>query len=227
MWPPSPSPSRSLWRRLTGGFTPAILIPVFLAFGSFVYTALDYSRKERLESVRAQVVNLYGPLAALTDTSEQLWHAVGQNSRPKTEEDLNDDKKLKTWRNFLSQVVVPLNDKVQDTLLKGGQIIHCEEVATELHQFFSFAAFIKLAVVTRDSEGKEGKDRTLIGNGIDHDHVYPPGFAKLLAANRDELKAREGKLDNPFMGLLYFPHLDPPCAAPNAAATNVATREGR
>jgi len=222
MWPTSPS--RSLWRRLTRGFTPAILIPVFLAFGSFVYTSLDYSRKERLESVRAQVVNLYGPLAALTETSEQLWQAVGRNSRPKTEEDLNDDKKLKTWRNFLSHVVVPLNDKVQDTLLKGGQIIHCEEVATELHQFFSFAAFIKLVVVTWDSEGND-KDRTLIGNGIDHDHGYPPGFAKLLAANRDELKAREGKLDNPFMGLVYFPHLDPPCAARNAAAAKVATGE--
>src|SRR5215467_234440 len=166
------SPSRSSWRRLTRGFTPAILIPVFLAFISFVYTALDYSRKERLESVRAQVVNLYGPLAALTDTSEQLWHAVGRNSRPKTEEDLTDDKKLKTWRNFLSKVVLPLSDKIQDILLNGGQIIHCQEVAKELHQFFSFAAFIKLATVTWDAEGQD-MDRTMIGNGIDHDHAYP------------------------------------------------------
>jgi hypothetical protein len=219
-------PSPSVWRRLTRGFTPAILIPVFLAFISFVYTALDYSRKERLESVRAQVVNLYGPLAALTDTSEQLWHAVGRNSRPKTEEDLNDDKKLKTWRNFLSKVVLPLSDKIQDILLNGGQIIHCQEVAKELHQFFSFAAFIKLATVTWESEGTD-TDRTMIGNGIDHDHAYPRTLSTLLAANRDELKARERKLDNPIIGLFYFPNLDPPCPDLNSAATKVATRVGR
>ena len=222
----SRTPAPSVWRRLTRGFTPAILIPVVLAFLSFVYTALDYSRKERLGSVRAEVANLYGPLAALTDTSEQLWRAVGRNSRPKTEEDLNDDKKLTTWRNFLSKVVLPFSDKIQDTLLNGGQIIHCEEVAKELHQFFSFAAFIKLATVTWESEGKD-KDRTMIGNGIDHDHAYPRTLSTLLAANRDELKARERKLDNPIIGLFYFPNLDPPCPDLNSAAAKVATREGR
>jgi hypothetical protein len=37
----------------------------------------------------------------------------------------------------------------------------------------------------------------MIGNGIDHDHAYPRTLSTLLAANRDELKARERKLDNP------------------------------
>ena len=126
----------------------------------------------------------------------------------------------------MSKVVVPLSDKIQDTLLNGGQIIHCEEVAKELHQFFSFAAFIKLATVTWEPEGKD-MDRTMIGNGIDHDHAYPRTLSTLLAANRDELKARERRLDNPIVGLFYFPNLDPPCPDPNAAATKVATRERR
>jgi hypothetical protein len=111
-----------------------------------VYTTLDYSRKERLESVRAQVVKLYGPLAALTDTTEQLWEAVGRTSKPNGDADLADDKKLNIWRNFLREVVVPLSDKIEETLLASGQVIHCEEIAKGLHQFRSFAAFVKLAV---------------------------------------------------------------------------------
>ena len=226
------SPSRSSWRRLTRGLSPAILIPVFLAFISFVYTTLDYSRKERLESVRAQVVKLYGPLAALTDTTEQLWEAVGRTSKPNGEADLADDRKLKIWRNFLSEVIVPLSNRIEETLLTSGQVIHCEEISKSLHQFRSFAAFVKLAVLTWNAEhtgNAEDKviDRTMTGNGIDYDHAYPAGLAKALAANRDKLKERERILDNPIMGLIYYPNLEAPCSALNSPATSVASQGGR
>jgi hypothetical protein len=223
------SPSRSSWRRLTRGLTPAILIPVFLAFISFVYTTLDYSRKERLESVRAQVVKLYGPLAALTDTTEQLWEAV---SKPNGEADLADNRKLNIWRNFLREVIVPLSNRIEETLLTSGQVIHCEEISKGLHQFRSFAAFVKLAVLTWNAENTwnaEDKviDRTMTGNGIDYDHAYPAGLAKALAANRDKLKERERILDNPVMGLIYYPNLEAPCSALNSPATSVASQGGR
>ena len=222
-------PSRSVWRRLTRGFTPAILIPVFLAFISFVYTTLDYSRKERLESVRAQVVKLYGPLAALTDTTEQLWEAV---SKPNGEADLADNRKLTIWRNFLREVIVPLSNRIEETLLTSGQVIHCEEISKGLHQFRSFAAFVKLAVLTWNAENTwnaEDKviDRTMTGNGIDYDHAYPMGLAKALALNRDKLKERERILDDPVMGLIYYPNLEPPCSALNSPATSVASQGGR
>ena len=118
--------SPSSLRHLTRGLTPAILIPVFLAFISFLYTTLDYSRKERLE------------LAALTDTTEQLWEAV---SKSNGEADLADNRKLNIWRNFLREVIVPLSNRIEETLLTSGQVIHCEEISKGLHQFRSFAAF--------------------------------------------------------------------------------------
>jgi hypothetical protein len=192
-----------------------------------VYTTLDYSRKERLESVRAEVVKLYGPLAALADTTEQLWEAVGRTSKPNGDADLADNKKLNIWRNFLREVIVPLSDKIEETLLTSGQVIRCEEVAKGLHQFRSFAAFVKLAVLTWRSEDKEVIDRTMIGNGIDYDHAYPAGLSKALAANRDKLKERERILDNPLMGLIYYPNLEAPCSAPNSPATSVATQGRR
>jgi hypothetical protein len=221
--------SPSSLRRLTRGLTPAILIPVFLAFISFVYTTLDYSRKERLESVRAQVVKLYGPLAALTDTTEQLWEAV---SKPNGEADLADNRKLNIWRNFLREVIVPLSNRIEETLLTSGQVIHCEEISKGLHQFRSFAAFVKLAVLTWNAENTwnaEDKviDRTMTGNGIDYDHAYPVGLAKALALNRDKLKERERILDDPVMGLIYYPNLEPPCSALNTPATSVASQGGR
>ena len=221
--------SPSSMRRLTRNLTPAILIPVFLAFISFVYTTLDYSRKERLESVRAQVVKLYGPLAALTDTTEQLWEAV---SKPNGEADLADNRKLNIWRNFLREVIVPLSNRIEETLLTSGQVIHCEEISKGLHQFRSFAAFVKLAVLTWNAENTwnaEDKviDRTMTGNGIDYDHAYPVGLAKALALNRDKLKERERILDDPVMGLIYYPNLEPPCSALNSPATSVASQGGR
>lgn len=221
--------SPSSLRRLTRNLTPAILIPVFLAFISFVYTTLDYSRKERLESVRAQVVKLYGPLAALTDTTEQLWEAV---SKPNGEADLTDNRKLNIWRNFLREVIVPLSNRIEETLLTSGQVIHCEEISKGLHQFRSFAAFVKLAVLTWNAENTwnaEDKviDRTMTGNGIDYDHAYPVGLAKALALNRDKLKERERILDDPVMGLIYYPNLEPPCSALNSPATSVASQGGR
>jgi hypothetical protein len=221
--------SPSSLRHLTRGLTPAILIPVFLAFISFLYTTLDYSRKERLESVRAQVVKLYGPLAALTDTTEQLWEAV---SKPNGEADLADNRKLNIWRNFLREVIVPLSNRIEETLLTSGQVIHCEEISKGLHQFRSFAAFVKLAVLTWNAENTwnaEDKviDRTMTGNGIDYDHAYPVGLAKALALNRDKLKERERILDDPVMGLIYYPNLEPPCSALNTPATSVASQGGR
>src|SRR5262249_23034506 len=97
------SPFGPSWRHLTRALTPAILIPVFLAFISFVYTTLDCSRKERLESVRAQVVKLYGPLAALADTTEQLWETVGRTSKPNGDADLADNKKTQHMEEFLAR----------------------------------------------------------------------------------------------------------------------------
>jgi hypothetical protein len=213
-----------LLHRLTRGITPAIMLSISLAFASFVYTALDYSRKERLESVRAQIGKLYGPLSAMTKTSEALWNDIGRD-RKLAEADLGgaNDPKIVLWRRFLSKVVMPLDDQIEDTLLKSGQVIRCEEVSDKLHKFFSFAASIKLAVSAWKSEDVI-EDRTKSGNGIDDKISYPRELSVTLANNLGQLKKWEKALDNPLYGLIYFPNLDEPCKKELPPAQAISSR---
>jgi hypothetical protein len=82
----------------------ALIPTVILAFGSFVYTTVDTARRGRLEFVRGQIGNLYGPLHVLSTTSESTWHALIEKHKP----NFDDPSSVKRWREYIAHVAIPL-----------------------------------------------------------------------------------------------------------------------
>ncbi len=82
-------------------YAAATLIPTLIvAFVSYVYTTLDTRRKERLEFVRGQIGNLYGPLYTLSATNEFVWHDLGKKHMSKFDDKQNlpDIVSITWWR---------------------------------------------------------------------------------------------------------------------------------
>src|SRR5262249_50780425 len=79
----SPHSSGSFWRRTFSNkaFPPTLWVPILIALISFWYANIDAGRRERLEFVRSQIANLYGPLYSLIRTQKHLWEDLGKNSR--------------------------------------------------------------------------------------------------------------------------------------------------
>ena len=83
----------SIFAGLAKGLTPAVQISVLLALLSFIFATFDAGRKERLEFVRGQIANLYGPLFTLAEEHERLWADLGQIQRPFDAGDISTDDK--------------------------------------------------------------------------------------------------------------------------------------
>src|ERR1700722_5155365 len=101
-----------------------VIPPMLLGFISYVYATLDNNRKERLEFVRAQIGDLYGPLYTLSTTSETVWDSLGKLHRPDFQHTSSKDE-IRIWRNMLITVVDPLNESIENTLLSSKRTIRC------------------------------------------------------------------------------------------------------
>jgi hypothetical protein len=211
----------SIFAGLAKGLTPAVQISVLLALFSFIFATFDGGRKERLEFVRGQIAKLYGPLYTLAEEHEKLWDDLGKSQKAfDTDDNISrDDKKLIGWRRFLNKVLLPLDDQIEKTLLKSGEIVQCERVRDKLHQFFSFTEATRLVISSWKSDDAI-EDRTRSGNAPNK--PYPEHFADTLLHQLVKLRKAEYKLDTPFVGTFYWPNLEgDDCASeqPRAEAT--------
>ena len=215
----------SIFAGLAKGLTPAVQISVLLALLSFIFATFDAGRKERLEFVRGQIANLYGPLFTLAEEHERLWADLGQIQRPFDAGDIStDDKKLIGWRRFLDKVLMPLDDQIEKTLLKSGEVVQCQRVRDKLHEFFSFTEATRLLTSSWKSDD-EIEDKTRSGNSPGK--PYPENFARTLQHQLVKLRNAEYKLDTPFVGTFYWPNLEgDDCASeqPRAEATRFGFR---
>jgi hypothetical protein len=137
------TPSGSVWRRifLNRAFPPTLWIPIIIALISFWYANIDAGRRGRLEFVRGQIANLYGPVYSLIRTQKHLWEDLGKNSPDNI--------------TFLTEVALPLNRKIEETVLKSGEVIRCPPILKDLHAFFDFAESAVIVAQSAKSSGPE------------------------------------------------------------------------
>jgi hypothetical protein len=209
MTPPSSSgrsqSPESLWRRvfLNRRFPPTLWVPIVIALVSFWYTTIDAGRRDRLQFVRGQIANLYGPLYSLIRTEKHLWERLGRS-------DSNNTAK------FLAEVASPLNKRIEDVVLASGEVIRCEPILKDLHQFFVFAESAKLATTAESAKSAAGVGPQLAAakptSDLEHSRKdsYPRHFAAHLCAQLTVLKNWEKTLNHPVKGLFFFPTVDDP-----------------
>jgi hypothetical protein len=182
----------------------AVLIPTILtAFFSFIYTTVDTKRKDRLEFVRGQIVNLYGPLYTLSVTNEAVWRTLGKKRKPDFNSEVPPSKdQVVAWRSLVQAVIKPLNEQMEATLLKSGEVIQCDDIRAALLDFFAFAEELKIVSATWKPEDEmDDKIMESYEKNMPESH-YPKRLTDALKAELDGLHKREARLDDGLMGLL-------------------------
>ena len=93
----------------------------------------------------------------------------------------------------MKTIVIPLNSRIEETLLSSGQAIRCDKVRNALREFFSFAQRVKLEISIADNKAN-GKiqDKSATLPKIE----YPKNLAGLVYNEPCALRDRREKLDD-------------------------------
>jgi hypothetical protein len=179
-----------------------LAIPLILSLvtwvGWFAFTTLDDKRKNELEFVRGQIVDLYGPMYTLSAANESVWKSLDKAHTPKfVGTSAPTDGEIRAWRALLKQVVQPLNQQMETTFLSSKQLIRCPAARDALHELVAFAESVKL--LTSSWPDNDVSDKTEKGNKPEL--PYPPKLSGLLLTELNALHEREQRLNNGFTGL--------------------------
>jgi len=136
----------------------ALFVTVLLAITGYLY---NYSqqiaserRKERLNLLNKQINEFYGPLYILTESSSAafstLRHRLGgihvfKNSKNPTA------KELEEWHIWVVSVFVPLNEKIENTILNNAHLIRERDIPSCLLKFISHSITYKSILYKWDS----------------------------------------------------------------------------
>jgi hypothetical protein len=196
----------------------AVVLAPTLVIGlvSYAYATLDNRRKDQLEFVRGQIVDLYGPLYTLSAALDTVWGTLGRKHAKLWQDVSNppNPSQLLHWRKLLESVIEPMNDQIEKALLSSKQTIRCPATRDALHEFVAFAESMKLVIVTWKSD-EDLSDKTKQGNVPEV--PYPKNLSDLLSAELTALHEREKTLESDFFGLFVWGSV-PECAA-NPAPT--------
>jgi hypothetical protein len=198
------------------GLALGLIPPTVIAFVSFVYSVADTKRKDRLDFVRGQIGQLYGPLYRLSDTNASVWSTLGKLMKPRSDDDqLNQNGQ---WNLFLKNIVIPLNSRIEDTLLSSGRTIRCDKVRDALREFFSFAQRVKLEIAIADDKANGRiQDKSATLPKIE----YPKNLAGLVYNELCALRDKERKLDDGWWGLFYLHNPNEPNCAPDVQPSSI------
>jgi hypothetical protein len=114
------------------------LISVFVAaIGYFIKYRIDlklHQRNDRLARINRQLSEFYGPLLALTQSSEESWRAFRNRYRPPGDKSFwRSDPPLTTedaiaWRLWMTTVFVPVHEQMMALVLKHADLIEEPEM---------------------------------------------------------------------------------------------------
>jgi hypothetical protein len=107
------------------------------AIGYFIKYRIDLKleqRKDRLERINRQLSEFYGPLLALTRSSDESWQAFRKRYRPSVGESFWKSDPPPTredaaaWRLWMTTVFVPLHQRMMDLVLMHAALIEEPEM---------------------------------------------------------------------------------------------------
>jgi hypothetical protein len=123
---------------VVNGTEAVALIGVCVAvIGYFIKYRTDLrlaQRNDRLERINHQLSDFYGPLLALTRSSDESWQAFRRRYRPpggssfwKNDPPLTEEDAI-AWRLWMTTVFVPLQQRMMDIVLEHADLIEEPEM---------------------------------------------------------------------------------------------------
>jgi hypothetical protein len=177
--------------------TATLVVTVILAVVGFLVKYVNdlaiARRKDRLERINLQLKNLYGPLYATTHASEIAWQAFRSVYRPgmpffRTLPAPNDEE-LAAWRLWMLEVFMPLNLRLEKTIVDNSDMIIENQMPDCLLRLCSHVAAYK-PVLKKWENGDYSEFLSL--------SPYPEDLLEYVESCYAELKAKQADL----LGLL-------------------------
>ena len=146
-------------------------------------------RKAALALVTEQLEKLYGPLFALSRSSEETWRRFRQHNRPDgpffNPADPPTEEELATWRRWLTTVFIPINERMAAVIVDH---MHLLEGSTMPGSFLTLLANVEAYRVLKGrwAEGDYAENAASFN--------FPPEFRADVEAGFQRLRARQAEL---------------------------------
>ena len=172
------------------------IVTIFLAFAGYLFTYINNrrlsQRQEQLQRVNRQLSELYGPLFALSEASNQVFEEFKQrysrpggasffeDSTPPTETD------LKEWRLWVTTIFMPKNRRLYDLITSKADLLIEDFMPPSLLQFCAHVTGYELTL-KRWEQGDFSEHLSII--------PYPgPTLLNYARQSFDYLKHRQAQL---------------------------------
>ena len=105
----------------------SVLVAVLGYVATYLYSLSLAKRKDRLDHINRQLSDLYGPLVALTTSGESAWRGFRRIYRPGMAYFLDEppptDDELAAWRLWMTEVFMPLNERIFEVITNNAELL--------------------------------------------------------------------------------------------------------
>ena len=184
------------WNWQAIGIMATTLIGVTGFLATYANNLVLEQRRAKVDVVNRQLENLYGPLLALSNSTEQAWLQFRNRWRkgrpfflaadPPSEDDVRE------FRHWMNIVLMPANLKMQDIITTNAHLIDGSAMPREFLEFLAHVQAYQ-AVIAKwkpDDSGPQLMPRIINVSYVNH----PKRFNAYIAETFNELKARQSAL---------------------------------
>jgi hypothetical protein len=170
-----------------------LIVTIVIAFIGFIVKYINdvavARRKDKLERVNLQLKNLYGPLYATLQASEITWRAFRSSYRPGKAffgtEPPPTDEELAAWRLWMAEVFMPLNLRLEKTIVENGDLIIEKEMPECFLRLCAHVAAYK--PVLKKWESNDFSEHSSVNN-------FPTDLSQYVESSYSYLKNRQEAL---------------------------------
>jgi hypothetical protein len=181
----------------------ALVGVVVAAIGYLVKYSTDLrlqQRNDRLERINLQLGEFYGPLLALTQSSEESWRAFRRRHRPpgdasywRSDPPIAEDDVL-AWRLWMTTVFMPMNQRMTDLVLGHADLIEEPEMPSCLLALCAHVGGYQAIIEEWGREQETGDISLAREDNISVVNFPGRELADYAVAGFSRLKAEQGKL---------------------------------
>lgn len=157
----------------------SVTTTIALAFIGYIVTYHNNvkleNRKAKLKYISDQLQYLYGPLFSLSNASNTAWITFRSRYRPKgaffSADNPPTQEELEQWIVWVSEVFMPINTKIEKSIIENAHLIEGREMPIEFKDFLAHVESYKATL--KNWERGDFSSYTSLVNFPDgfHDHI--------------------------------------------------------
>jgi hypothetical protein len=193
----APQETASSWNWQAIGIFAAAAVALIGFFATYINNILLERRKANIAFISGQLEKLYGPLLALSSSTDQAWKQFQSRNRPGKDyyfddEDPPTEAQAREFRHWMNLVLMPMNIKMQEVIAGNAHLI---EGSAMPDPFLDFLAHVQeyRAVIAKwkpEDAGAALTKRAANTSGLN----FPKAFDAYVKDKFNELKARQNEL---------------------------------